>query len=108
MLFISSAIIKLNRCIIWAEYALSSKEQHIFEEHLRSIQNLENELDAKYQQYLHDLSESMQVFMDILDRAFAPDIRVAFNGSVELAKELGVPTEEILDSKEKVFSYFLD
>ena len=32
---------------------------------------------------------------------------MAFNGSIELAILSGVPSEEILDSKEKIAGYFL-
>ena len=46
----------------------------------------------------------MKQYMDILSRAFSSDIRIAFNGAVELAKEMGVPTDEILDTKDKVLS----
>ncbi|MFD8247691.1 hypothetical protein [Nocardia sp. NPDC059691] len=41
-------------------------------------------------------------------RAFSPDVHVALAGSVELAMELGVASDEILDSDEKVDAYFLD
>ena len=34
------------------------------------------------------------VFMRLLDRAFSPDIRVAFEGSVDLAKSYGVSIDE--------------
>lgn len=40
--------------------------------------------------------------------AFVPDVRLAFEGSIELAAACGVPIEEILDSKEKIDSYFMD
>ena len=43
--------------------------------------------------------------MELLDRAFAPDIRVAFEGSIDLAKSCGVPVDEILDSKEIIASF---
>lgn len=92
----------------FAKDNLSAKEQKLLEEHLNSIRQLDTDLQQQYRDYIIGLSENMKLFMDILDRAFAPDIRIAFDGSVELAREMGVPTEEILDTKEKVFSYFLD
>ena len=87
---------------------LAAKEQRLLEQHLAALQVLENELQDEYRSFTEQLAKNMEQFMDILDRAFSPDIRVAFTGSVELAKEMGVPTEEILDTREKVFSYFLD
>ena len=50
----------------------------------------------------------MTLYLSILDQAFSTDPRIAIAGSVELAKQMGVPCEEILDSKEKIDSYFLD
>ncbi len=91
-----------------AKDSLSEKEQEILEQHLQSIRTLESEVQKQYQDFILGLAENMILFMNLLERAFAPDIRIAFEGSVELALEMGVPTEEILDSREKVFSYFLD
>lgn len=87
---------------------LSANEQKIMEEYLESIRTLDEELKAQYQAYLDQIEESMRLFMDILDKAFAPDVRIAFAGSIQLAKSVGVPSEEILDSKEKIASYFLN
>ena len=87
---------------------LSAKEQKLIEEYLVEIEDLNEELQDKYKAFLDELTQDMELFMSILDRAFAPDIRMAFSGSVELAKEMGVPADEILDSKEKIASYFMD
>ena len=87
---------------------LSVKEQKLLEEHLNSIQQLDGELQKKYQDVILSLSEDMKKYMDILERAFSPDIRIAFAGSVDLAREMGVTTEEIIDNKEKLYAYFLD
>ena len=54
------------------------------------------------------MGKDMQIFMELLDKAFAPDISLAFEESIELAKSCGVPTDEILDSKDKVAAYFLN
>lgn len=50
----------------------------------------------------------MSGYLAVLERAFDPDIQLAFLGSIELAMEMGVPTEEILDSNDKALAYFLD
>lgn len=88
--------------------SLSKKEQQLIEEYIESINRLDAELEDQYQNFLAELSRDVAVFMEILDRAFAPDIRLAFAGSVQLAKKMGVPAEEILDSKEKIISYFTE
>lgn len=46
--------------------------------------------------------------MEILEQLYSVDINVAFEGSVKLAKYYGIPDEEILDSKKKLVSYFMD
>lgn len=87
---------------------LSAREQKLIEDYLVEIEDLNEELQDQYKVFLDELTKDMELFMNILDRAFAPDVRIAFSGSVELAKEMGVPADEILDSKEKIVSYFMD
>ena len=86
----------------------SDQEKKLVEDYLHSLDELNSKLDDEYKGFINELNENMKLFMDILERAFSPDISEAFEGSVALAKEMGVPTEEILDTKEKVFSYFMD
>ncbi|MCU1522040.1 MAG: hypothetical protein JWN19_2425 [Arthrobacter sp.] len=50
----------------------------------------------------------MSDYLELLERAFSPDVQVALFASVELARGLGVPAGEILDSEEKVLAYSLD
>ena len=87
---------------------LSGQEQQILEKHLQEIQDLKNRLDRRYRDLADELAGEMQKFLEILDRAFAPDVQLAFAGSVELARQMGVPGEEVLDTREKIASYFLD
>ena len=86
---------------------LSAREQRVIDGYIQDVRNLDAELKTQYERYIDELMESMKLFMDILDKAFVPDIRIAFAGSIELAKLMGVPAEEILDSKEKIDTYFL-
>ena len=69
---------------------------------------MDKELSEQYQEFVDEMGKDTQMFMELLDKAFAPDISLAFEGSIELAKSCGVPTEEILDSKDKVTAYFLN
>ena len=86
----------------------SSYEQKIFEEYRKSIYLVDKELNEQYQEFVDEMGKDMQVFMELLDKAFAPDISLAFEGSIELAKSCGVPTDEILVGKDEVVAYFLD
>lgn len=87
---------------------LSDREQKILAEYADFIGKLGESLNQQYQNLVNVINKDMQEFMVILDKAFAPDIRMAFSGSIELAKTCGVPLEEILDSEEKIESYFMD
>ena len=50
----------------------------------------------------------MALYLSILEQAFSMDPKIALYGSVELAKQMGVPCNEILDTKTKIDSFFLD
>ena len=90
-----------------AKENLSQKEIDLIQTYLKNINQHEFELQAKYQEYIEHLNAQLEKFLDIMDRAFAPDIRIAFEGSIELARLTGVPYEEILDTPEKIDEYFL-
>lgn len=91
-----------------AKDSFSKKEQTIIEQYYEELIELNNKLDKQYQQFVFMLSKSFEEFLSILEKAFSPDINVALNGSVELAKACGVDANEILDTKEKAFAYFLE
>lgn len=87
---------------------LSAREQKIFEEYAEAVRQLDVSLQDQYQEFVDEIGKDTKLFMELLNRAFAPDIRVAFEGSIDLAKSCGVPVDEILDSKEKIAAYFMD
>ena len=91
-----------------AKNNLSSREQKIFEEYAEAVRQLDVSLQDQYQKFVDEIGKDTKLFMELLNRAFAPDIRVAFEGSIDLAKSCGVPVDEILDSKEKIASFFMD
>lgn len=88
--------------------SMSEKEQKLIELYLEEIEKTKSTLDDAYQRFINDITDKMNMFLSVLDTAFAPDIHIAFSGSVELAKLMGVPYEEILDSPEKIEDYFLN
>lgn len=87
---------------------LSAREQKIFEEYAEAVRQLDVSLQDQYQKFVDEIGKDTKLFMELLNRAFTPDIRVAFEGSIDLAKSCGVPVDEILDSKEKIASFFMD
>jgi len=80
----------------------------LIERYLDQQRALDERLAAEYQELIEKLDASMSDYLAVLERAFSPDIEVALLGSVELALELGVATDEVLDSDEKVHAHFLD
>jgi len=88
--------------------SLSKREAALIESYLSEQRVLDEQLAAEYQGLIEKLEASMSEYLVVLQRAFAPDVEVALLGSVELALELGVASEEVLDSEEKVLAYFLD
>ena len=61
-----------------------------------------------YRSSIDRMNAAFASYMDVLAVAFVPDVLQTLQGSAKLAKTMGVPTEEILDTREKVFSYFMD
>lgn len=87
---------------------LSSREQRIFEEYVEAVRKVDVSLQEQYQKFVDEIGKDTKLFMELLDKAFVPDIHIAFEGSIDLAKACGVPVDEVLDSKEKITSYFMD
>ena len=87
---------------------VSSKIDKLLDTYMKELNEYDEQLQSEYAEFIKALNDNMAKYLDILDRAFSPDIRMAFVGSIELAKELGISDAEILDTKEKIDSYFLD
>ncbi len=91
-----------------AKEALSENERELFATYTKGQQELDAKLRMQYDSCLADLRNAMASYLGLLDFAFDPDPLVAFEGSIELARELGVPAEDILDTPEKAMAYFMD
>lgn len=90
-----------------AKDSLSARERALVEAYAKEQRELDARLEAEYGNLLDSLNSGMASYIDLLDRAFDPDPALAFEGSINLARELGVPDDLILDSREKAMSYFL-
>ena len=88
--------------------SLTKKEQAIFAGYISEINVLDQQLEEAYRNSIDQMNAAFSAYIDVLAVAFVPDVMKALHGSAELAKTMGVPTEEILDTREKVFSYFMD
>lgn len=88
--------------------SLSEREAALVERYAREQRELEAQLTFEHQELLEALELTLTDYIDLLERAFSPDVEIALAGSVELAVELGVGSEDVLDSEEKVSAYFFD
>jgi hypothetical protein len=88
--------------------SLSRREAELITLYLEEQRVLDEHLAADYQELVNRLDESMGDYLAVLERAFSPDVEVALLGSVDLALTLGVVADDVLDSEQKTFTYFLD
>ncbi|GAA1119769.1 hypothetical protein [Nesterenkonia jeotgali] len=88
--------------------SLSEREAALVERYAQEQRELDAQLASEQQELLEALESTLTDYIDLLERAFSPDVEIALAGSVELAVELGVDSEDVLDSQEKVSAYFLD
>lgn len=86
----------------------SPKEQKIINGYLSDLDELNKQLAVEYQESIAQLNTTFINYMDLLAFAFSPDVEQALKGSAELARQMGVPTEEILDSRESIVDYFVN
>ncbi|QEO09493.1 hypothetical protein [Protaetiibacter larvae] len=91
-----------------AAASLSQREAELIARYVEEQRVLDERLAAEYQELIDRLDESLADYFEILERAFSPDVEAALVGSAELARAVGVPAGEVLDSEQKVRSYFLD
>ena len=64
-------------------------------------------LDERYVLCVKQLQESYARFQSFEELAFSEDVNIAFDGSIKLAMEAGVPANQILTSIEQIDDYFL-
>ena len=91
-----------------AKDGLSDREQKIIKSYLDDIETLRSTLDKEHQDLVAKIQREYELFMQILEKLYSVDYMKALEGSCEMAKLCGVPSEEILDSKEKIADFFLN
>ncbi len=94
--------VQYGRCRMYA------KEQALLQEYLDNQCILDEELQEKFDAYILELNSEADNFGTLIDSAFASDFRTTLQATVRLALAVGVDEEKILDSVEKVDSFFMD
>ena len=103
-LIISSA----DFAVAYARLVLYRREQELLDIYLENQYQLDEQLEEQFEQFKSELQEETDRFNTVIANAFDTDIRSAFEGSVQLAREAGVKEEEILKSVSDVDDFFLE
>ena len=88
--------------------SLSQRENKFIEGYLKELAELDKKLESEYRQNVERMNRCYAEYLELVMCTFDPDVEKALDGSAALAKRLGVPDEEILDSYDKIAGYFLD
>lgn len=87
---------------------LYKEEQALLTQYLENQYVLDQELEERFTMYKEALSKEVDHFNLLIEKAFDDDFRIAFAGSANLARSIGIKEEEILDSVDKVDDFFLN
>lgn len=91
-----------------AASSLSKREMELVARYLEEQRILDEHFAGEYRELIDTLDASMADYLEVLGRAFSPDVEAALVGSVALALALGVAAEDVLDSEDKILTYFLE
>lgn len=94
--------------VAYARLVLYRKEQELLDSYLKNQYQLDEHLEEQLSQFRKELQEETDRFNTVVNNAFDTDIRSAFEGSVELARQAGVKEEEILKNMDEIDDYFLE
>ncbi len=83
------------------------KSQKIIESYNTEMAQLNQQLDIQFLQVVHEVQRALERFEDLEKLAFDEDVNIAFNGSVDLAIEVGVPGNKVLKTKKDIDNFFL-
>ena len=91
-----------------AKDSLSKYEQKLMKKYREEIEELNRSLEKQYRTFIKELVKELEVYYEILDSAFSPDYQAAFEGSIALALNVGVPYDKVLKTLEETDDFFLN
>ena len=86
----------------------NAREQELAARLFEDDRTLDAQLESEWRQHLDRLKADMEVFLSLVVEMSSTDAVAACEASVALARRLGLPSEDILDTPEKVRAYFMD
>ena len=84
------------------------REAELLAHYAQELKALDTELDCEYVACINSLRENMSACIRLLEKAFSPNVVMAFSGFGELAASLNVPEDEILHAREEGDDFFLN
>ncbi len=91
----------------YGRYKLYEYELNLLNSYLEDQQKLDMELERKYNDYIEQLQEESDEFNNLIENAFSEDFEDMLKDSVSLARKAGVDEDKILNSKDKIDSFFM-
>ena len=90
------------------EDGLNARERELTARLSEESRALDAQLESEWQQHLDRLKADMDAFLSLVVEMSSTDVAAACEASVALARRLGIPSEDILDTPEKARIYFMD
>ena len=90
-----------------AKENMKKQDKQLIKSYIQEIEALSQSLDAQYKQYVKQINIAMKEYFLILEDAFAVDCVQAFDGSIQLARYIGVSEEDILKTIDEIDDYIL-
>lgn len=90
-----------------AKENMKKQDKQLIKSYIQEIEALSQSLDAQYKQYVKQINLAMKEYFLILEDAFAVDCVQAFDGSIQLARYIGVSEEDILKTIDEIDDYIL-
>ncbi len=91
----------------YGRYMLYKQEQALLTEYLNHQREVDEELNARFASFCDDMRARQSEFEDLITNAFSQDIKARLKATIDIARDIGVSEEEILDSTEKIDDFFL-
>lgn len=87
---------------------LSKHEQKLIKRYISEIDEYNKQLDFEYFEMLKTLMTDLNLYLSMIDKAFSPNYKIALEGSIQLAINLGVDKKELLKNIDEIDDYFLN
>ena len=87
---------------------MKKQDKQLIKSYIQEIEALSRSFNVQYKRYVEQINIAMKEYFLILDDAFAIDCVQAFDGSIHLARYIGVSEDEILKSNADIDDYILN